>query len=142
MFKGNNNSATMNNINSPERLNRIVEGTNINGDIVSDSNIRIDGFVKGTIRTSGRLFIGAKGRIEGEVICSSAEIEGTLIGTINVKDLLTLKATAKLEGDISTNKLSIEPGAEFTGSCGMNGDAAIEKPFAVNAEVELEEELA
>ena len=27
---------------SPERLNRIVEGTHIEGDIKSDSNIRID----------------------------------------------------------------------------------------------------
>ena len=31
---------------SPERLNRIVEGTHIEGDIKSDSNIRIDGYVK------------------------------------------------------------------------------------------------
>ena len=34
---------------SPERLNRIVEGTHIEGDIKSDSNIRIDGYVKGII---------------------------------------------------------------------------------------------
>jgi cytoskeletal protein CcmA (bactofilin family) len=32
---------------------------------------------------------------------------------------LSLKATSKLNGDIITNKLSIEPGASFTGSCSM-----------------------
>ena len=31
----------------------------------------------------------------------------------------TQKSTAKLNGDITTNKLSIEPGASFTGSCSM-----------------------
>ena len=41
--------------------------------------------------------------------------------TLNVKELLTLKSSAKLQGDISTNKLSIEPGAVFSGSCSMGG---------------------
>ena len=43
---------------SPERLNRIVEGTHIEGDIKSDSNIRIDGYVKGIINVKGRLVLG------------------------------------------------------------------------------------
>ena len=33
--------------------------------------------------------------------------------------MLQLKATANILGDINTNKLSIEPGATFTGSCNM-----------------------
>ena len=38
---------------------------------------------------------------------------------ITASELLSLKTTAKLNGDITTNKLSIEPGASFTGSCSM-----------------------
>ena len=30
-----------------------------------------------------------------------------------------IKSTAKLDGDIITNKLAIEPGANFSGSCSM-----------------------
>jgi cytoskeletal protein CcmA (bactofilin family) len=37
-----------------------------------------------------------------------------------VTELLSLKATAKLNGDVVTNKLAIEPGALFSGSCSMN----------------------
>ena len=33
--------------------------------------------------------------------------------------LISLKSTSKLNGDIVTNKLSIEPGASFSGSCSM-----------------------
>ena len=105
--------------NTPDKLNRIVEGTTITGDVVSDSNIRVDGKLKGTIATKGRLVIGKNGIIEGEVVCNDAEIEGQLKGTIKVNGLLSLKATSKLEGDILTSKLSIEPGAAFSGSCSM-----------------------
>jgi cytoskeletal protein CcmA (bactofilin family) len=108
-------------INSPDRLNRIVEGTTIDGDIRSDSNIRIDGRLKGTIHTKGRLVIGVTGVIEGEIICENADIEGAFIGKISVNQLLSLKSTAKLTGDIITSKLAIEPGANFSGSCSMGG---------------------
>jgi len=123
MFKTNkeNQNKLKTNINSPDRLNRIVEGTTIEGQINSESNIRIDGFLKGTINTKGRLVLGPEGKVEGDITCNNADIEGVLNGTINVKELLTLKASAKLQGDISTTKLSIEPGAVFSGSCSMGG---------------------
>lgn len=106
---------------SPGKINSIMEGTSIVGEIQSDSNIRIDGRVKGTVTAKGRVIIGQSGIIEGEVACHSSDIEGTLVGKINCQDLLSLKATAKLQGDISTKKLAIEPGAVFTGNCSMAG---------------------
>jgi len=99
--------ANYNNNQSPERLNRIVEGTHIEGDIKSDSNIRIDGYLKGTITLKGRLVLGPTGKIDGNIYCKNADLEGKLNGVIEVDELLTLKSTAKLQGEISTNKLSI-----------------------------------
>jgi cytoskeletal protein CcmA (bactofilin family) len=123
MFKGNQpapvSRAAENN--SPDRLNRIVEGTHIQGDIKSDSNIRIDGKVIGNIQTSGRLVIGVSGHIEGEIQCQNADIEGMFQGRITVQEQLSLKSTARLTGDIVANKLAIEPGANFSGSCTMGG---------------------
>jgi cytoskeletal protein CcmA (bactofilin family) len=103
------------------KINSIMEGTTIEGEIRSDSNVRIDGRVKGTISVRGRLIVGASGVIEGDVTCQSSDIEGTVNGKINCQDLLSLKATAKLNGDINTKKLAIEPGAVFTGNCSMAG---------------------
>jgi len=123
MFKSEklNSKIVSNNLNSPEKLNRIVEHTSIDGKIDSNSNIRVDGYVKGTITTKGRIVLGSTGKIDGDVICQNADIEGSLTGTISVKGLLSLKNTAKLKGDIITNKLSIEPGAVFSGTCSMGG---------------------
>jgi len=106
---------------TPEKLNRIVSGTSIEGEIKTDSNIRIDGTVKGTISAKGRLVVGATGAIDGEIICENADIEGKITGRISVNGLLSLKSTARLECDISTKKLAIEPGAVFTGNCTMGG---------------------
>lgn len=121
MFKNNtkNSSPMKSNNSAPDRLNRIVEGTQIVGDFKAESNIRIDGYVKGTVYTDGKLVIGVTGVIEGDIECENADIEGKIIGNLKVNGLLALKHTANIEGDISTQKLAIEPGATFTGQCKM-----------------------
>ena len=106
---------------NPGKINSIMEGTSLVGEIQSDSNLRVDGRVKGTINVRGRLIVGQSVVIEGEVTCQSSDIEGTVLGRVNCQDLLSLKATAKLQGDINTKKLAIEPGAVFTGNCSMGG---------------------
>ena len=123
MFKSNNEKPKnkLGNLHSPDRLNRIVEGTSIEGNMSSESNIRIDGEVKGTIVTKGRLVVGVSGVISGDVVCQNAEIEGKVEGSIKVGELLSLKSTAKVEGDVNTGKLAIEPGAIFAVTCSMGG---------------------
>ena len=100
-------------------INMIGAGTVINGDIQSKSDIRIDGTLKGSVKTDGKLVVGEEGTVEGDVSCANADISGSLSAKITVSQLLSLKASAKLDGDIITNKLSIEPGASFSGSCSM-----------------------
>jgi cytoskeletal protein CcmA (bactofilin family) len=102
-----------------ETINTIGFGTVIMGDVQSKGDIRVDGTLKGSVNTSGKVVLGKEGVIEGDIICNSADISGTIKAKITVSQLLLLKATAKLKGDIITNKLSIEPGAAFTGSCSM-----------------------
>ena len=106
-------------------INLISKGTKIIGDIVSDGDIRIDGELSGNIQCKGRLVIGDSGFIQGEVKCSSSEISGEVKGKLIVAELLSLKGSSKINGDILTGKLSIEPGAVFSGSCQMDGDTPI-----------------
>ena len=96
-----------------ESINTIGVGTTINGDIMSKGDIRVDGTLKGSINTSGKVVLGKEGIVEGGVVCNSADIAGTIKAKITVSELLILKETAKLTGDIVANKLSIEPGASF-----------------------------
>lgn len=100
-------------------VNQIKAGTHIEGEIRSNGDMRIDGTLKGTIHTQGKLVIGPTGQIDGEISCLNAEVHGTINGKITVNELLSLKATSKLLGDIVVGKLAIEPGAQFSGSCVM-----------------------
>tara|TARA_B100001250_G_scaffold142800_1_gene122195 strand:+ start:7997 stop:8410 length:414 start_codon:yes stop_codon:yes gene_type:complete len=102
-----------------DTVNTIGEGTIITGDIKSKGDLRVDGTLKGSVNTLGKVVLGKAGIIEGDIVCNNADISGSIKAKITVSQLLVLKATAKLNGDIITNKLSVEPGATFTGSCSM-----------------------
>lgn len=119
MFLKSNTDMSRTNEKNSGAVNAIGQGSTIKGDIVTEGDLRIDGSLEGTITTKGRLVLGETGVVEGEVICQNALIAGTLKAKIQVAELLSLKASANLNGDIVTNKLSIEPGANFTGSCSM-----------------------
>lgn len=120
--------------NEPETaaINLISLGTDITGDIKSGGDIRIDGSLTGNLNTKGKVVIGTTGKVNGEVNCKNSEVSGTIEGRIIVNQLLILKASSKIFGDIVTSKLSIEPGAIFSGNCKMsdndNGGAGSAKP--------------
>jgi len=100
-------------------VNIIGNGTDITGNITTNGDLRIDGFIKGTIRALGKVVVGSTGKVEGEIFCQNADISGEVTANIKVTELLSMKANAVLSGDIITNKLAIEPGATFTGACKM-----------------------
>ncbi len=102
--------------------NIIAQGTNIVGDIVSDGDFRIEGSIVGTIKAKGRIVVGENGNVDGVITCSNADICGTVKATVEVENLTIFKATAVYSGDIKTKKISIEPGAVFTGTCQMSND--------------------
>lgn len=105
--------------NEGSAINLIGNGTTITGDIQSSGDVRIDGVLNGNITLNGRLVIGSNGKIEGNIVCQNADISGEIKGQIQVAEMLALKASAKILGDIITGKITIEPGAIFTGTCNM-----------------------
>jgi cytoskeletal protein CcmA (bactofilin family) len=136
MFKG--TSSKTEAVNSPDKLNRLVEGTSVKGDIKTDSNFRLDGELIGTLNTLGKLVVGPTGKIEGEIVCGNADIEGEVTGNIKVDGILLLKSTAKFRGNIIAQKLAIENGADFNGNCHMGaGQAKFEQTVAPTVENEL-----
>jgi cytoskeletal protein CcmA (bactofilin family) len=88
--------------------------------VKSSGDLRIDGTLNGNLNTKGKVVIGPTGRVNGEVICKNSEVSGTVEGKITVHQLLILKVSSKIFGDIVTSKLSIEPGAIFSGNCKMS----------------------
>ena len=107
--------------NSSARLNVISAGTMITGDVVCSGDLRIDGNIKGNVRSQAKVIVGKSGKIDGDINCKSIEIEGNVKANVTVTDLMSLKETANLMGNICAGKLAIEPGANFAGNCKMQG---------------------
>ncbi len=124
-------------VNNSERLNAIVEGSKVIGDMITESNLRIDGEVDGNISSASKVVIGKTGSIKGNLICAEADIEGKINGTLKIDGLLTLRATAKIEGDINTAKFQMEEGAEFSGTCKMSNYSNNSAPKAVQLQEDL-----
>ena len=105
--------------NGQPSINMIGVGTRIEGEIFSESDFRIDGTVKGTVKTNSRLVVGKDAKIEGDVEARFMDISGTVSGNVQVTEMLSLKSSAVVEGDLSTGQLYIEAGARFNGKCQM-----------------------
>jgi cytoskeletal protein CcmA (bactofilin family) len=104
---------------SPDKLNRLVEGTKIIGDLTTDSNIRVDGEVVGNINCAGKVVIGETAWIKGNLSCNEADVEGTIEGDLIIEALLVLREKSKISGNIATSKIEIHQGAIFLGNCEM-----------------------
>ena len=104
---------------SPHEHNRIVEGTQIQGNIHSPGDIRIDGHVKGNLSVGGKLVVGPTGAVDGEVRAQEASLAGRVMGKLEIKGLTSLLQSANVQADLNTGQLAVESGAQFTGTCVM-----------------------
>lgn len=99
--------------------NIIGKGTTLEGDIESFGNIRIEGRIKGSIKSKSKIACGHSSYVDGSILAQNAEVAGEVTGKIEVTELLILKPSAVVHGDIITNKFIVESGAVFNGSCKM-----------------------
>ncbi|MCB0528217.1 MAG: polymer-forming cytoskeletal protein [Lewinellaceae bacterium] len=105
-------------------LNALAKGTVVEGSIRCDSDLRVDGTIKGKLNCQAKVIIGPTGAVEGEIKCQNAVIEGRFKGNLHVSELLNVRETAEVDGEISTNKLLVQSGARFNVSCKMEVGAA------------------
>jgi len=104
----------------------IGTGTYISGQITSEGDIRIDGKLAGTVKSTSKVVVGEEGIVEGDVIALHVDITGKVNGNVVVKDLLTLRGQALVQGDIIAGKISMEPTVSFNGTCTMQAGNVVE----------------
>ncbi len=115
---------TMLNVNT---VSRISPGTIIKGEIISPSDIRIDGTFEGKLQSKGRIVIGESAVIKGDIICSDIDLWGKVEGNLFVKDTLALKEGCSVDGNLHVRRLSVELGATFNGNCRTITEADFDK---------------
>ena len=112
---------------SANEVSRISAGTVFKGEITSPGDIRIDGVFEGKVCSKGRVVVGEKARVKGDVICHNVDFWGTMEGNFFVKDTLSLKSGCRVDGNLHIRRLQVELDARFNGSCKMIGEAEFDK---------------
>lgn len=102
------------------RTNRIIEETIIKGDIESITDLRLDGVLYGNLKVKGRVVVGPKAQVYGNIECDNADIEGVVEGKMLVNDLLHITESATIKGDLFVGRLSVTPGAVVEAKCDMS----------------------
>lgn len=97
----------------------IGAGTKIEGDVTFVGGLRVDGEVKGNVRSTGEgggtLVLSEHARIEGEIHVSHLVINGTIIGPVYSSEFLELQPRARVTGDVQYNSLEMHLGAIVQG---------------------------
>lgn len=102
---------------TPPKLTIVSEGTTFEGTLVSSSDVRVSGCVKGLVETAGKLVVPGSGYIEGTIKGGALAIAGRVKGSINVSGNLLLQKTSVVEANIQVGRLMVEEGAVFNGEC-------------------------
>lgn len=103
-----------------EMLSILGEGMEFVGDVSFADGLRVDGVIRGKVRSEGSLIIGARGRVEAEVVIRRISINGELRGTVQASDRIEIHKEGKVYGELYTPCLIIEAGAVFEGKCNMS----------------------
>lgn len=108
-----------------EIVSILGEGLEMVGDVTFTQGIRVDGLIKGRIRSGSSLQIGSKGKVEAEVEIKRIIINGEFRGSIRATERVEINKDGRVFGDIFTPCLIIEAGAVFEGKCNMTDRAPI-----------------
>ena len=106
---------------SNNQQNMITQETTLVGDVISEGDFRVEGNIKGNIKTSGRIVVGKTGVVNGSLEGEDADFEGGFTGNLKLTGKLTLRSSAHIEGEVVIGKLAVEPGATFNATCSMKG---------------------
>ncbi|MDO4694116.1 MAG: polymer-forming cytoskeletal protein [Eikenella sp.] len=95
----------------------------IQGDVLSQQSVKIDGAVAGNVQAGGMVIIGESGAVCGDIRCAELMVFGRVEGLVEVNKL-QLKATAHVAGNIRTQTLLVEEGAVYAGDIRMEQAAS------------------
>ena len=103
-------------------------GTRIEGNVVFTGGLRVDGEIRGNVRTAegetGTLVVSEQARIEGEIRVSHLVVNGALVGPVHASDFLELQPRSRVSGDVHYSSLEMHLGAVVDGRLVHEGAAA------------------
>jgi cytoskeletal protein CcmA (bactofilin family) len=100
----------------------IGKALRIEGHIVSDEHLTIDGQVDGTIEVGDHsLMIGKGADVKADLNAKTITVSGTVTGNVTASERVVLQRSASVDGDITTPRLAMAEGAVVKGKVEARG---------------------
>ena len=97
-------------------INTIIgPGSDFSGNIKTGGFTRIDGNIRGNVKAKGRVVIGERARVKGNVTGTNVTIGGVVYGNIISDGHLVILSTAVIIGDIITRRIQADDGSFING---------------------------
>ncbi|MBI4081740.1 MAG: polymer-forming cytoskeletal protein [Candidatus Lambdaproteobacteria bacterium] len=97
----------------------IGEGSEFEGTLVVKGGVRIDGRLKGDLKSESVVYLGDAASIEGDVTAEAVISSGRIEGDIDAAQLVQVHLPGALKGAVRTREIVLEKGVYFDGSCKM-----------------------
>jgi cytoskeletal protein CcmA (bactofilin family) len=111
------------------QLNALLgKGSEFEGKLTFEGEVRIDGKYSGQILTKDTLTIGEGARVTADITAGVVVISGVVEGTIRATQLVELHAPARVKGTIETPAMSMDKGVIFEGTTKMENLSAKPPP--------------
>jgi cytoskeletal protein CcmA (bactofilin family) len=108
----------------------------VEGTIEFDGTIRLDGRVKGSIKSgTGTVIVGEKAHIEADISVGAVMIMGNVTGKVEAKDKIEVIPPGQVVGDIKAPVVTIEAGGKLHGNCSMDIKPGSGKPNTVGGNI-------
>ena len=100
----------------PRGLAVIGKAVKIVGEIYSNEDLLIEGFVEGTVEAlQQKLTVGLNGTLHATVQVRELQVQGNVQGNVEATDRVEICKNATLVGNIKAARIVIEDGAFFKG---------------------------
>lgn len=105
-------------------LSIIAAGMRVEGEIVSDGVVKVEGAVVGSIRAERQVLIAKGGTVDGDIETREAIVGGEVRGAILADERVEVQPSAIVQGDIATQRIVVHDGGEVNGHLRMGDPRA------------------
>ncbi|MBS1152297.1 MAG: hypothetical protein H6Q89_3995 [Myxococcaceae bacterium] len=111
------------------------KGSEFEGKLSFEGQVRIDGKYSGQIATKDTLVIGEGAKVNAEIQAGTVIVNGQVEGNIKATVMVELHPPARVKGSIECPAISIDKGVIFEGTCKMENlsNGASKVPPALGA---------
>ena len=112
-------------VTSPMIINRQSQMT---GDFMLSTDIKIDGRVQGNVETIKSVIIGESGSMKGTLKCQTLKLLGHFDGAAEVSGTAYLYSTAVYTGRLNAPCISVSPGCRIAADINLRDNEKISHP--------------